>query len=383
VHEFEYLGSYFSDRTGKAHLEGELMRQRPGNDISQAFQRAPIVHRLRKANKRFSCMHQFFNLRAPVKLKVRAFMAYVYPVATWGCESWTYTGTVDNELNYWFRKKMRILLRVTKEDHIPTEVILNATQTRDLTETLTERRLRYFGHIVRYPDDRWVRTCMNADLEQKGHANRKNTTWQKQIAADFKQLKADFDDCYDRDRWRLIITGKLEIVLLDGSIRSDAAAAGRRRTGRRDYDGSINRAPANYMADRGAMAQAISGKCWNFINRNRFLVEGGEHQVEREEHIDHLGVVAKIVYGQQFYLRQGVYVTVPPRPNFQDRQRELAQSLSQKRWQFKTHNTFVVEGGDGTIHTVELRDFDENLGEETYTVYGKPFFKYNGLFKIL
>ena len=222
---------------------------------------------------------------------------------------------------------------------------------------------------------------MIGDLDHRGRAN-KTMTWQKQVKADFKRLKADFDDCYDRDRWRRLITGQLEIVLLDGSVRSAAAAQGRRRTGRRDYGGPAQQAPLNYMGNRALMAQAIVGKRWEFISRDRFLVEGGEHRVERVVHLDHLGVDAKEVYGQQFYQQGEVYVIAPPKPNFQDLRRAKAQGIAQKKWDFDSYDTFRVEG-DETVHKATRGDFDENMGVELYKVYGESFYLHDGLFKML
>jgi hypothetical protein len=81
VSEFVYLGSLFTDNTGEAELE----------NLPHDFDQAPIQHRIVKANKRFSGMYRFFRSRAALRLKIGAFFAFVYPVATWGCETWTVT----------------------------------------------------------------------------------------------------------------------------------------------------------------------------------------------------------------------------------------------------------------------------------------------------
>ena len=151
VVEFVYLGALFTDNSGKSDLESQY-----------SYDLAPVQHRLRKAHRRYCGMYQFFRGRAPVRLKTVAFFACVYPVATWGAETWPDTAEVQDTLDIWFRNKLRRMLGVARLDHITNEDLYNRTISTPLPELVRERRLRYLGHIVRYPSQRWVRIVLEA-----------------------------------------------------------------------------------------------------------------------------------------------------------------------------------------------------------------------------
>jgi len=212
VSEFPYLGSLFTDNSGEAELENQ----------PYDFDQAPIQHRIIKANKRFSGMYRFFRSRAPLRLKIGAFFAFVYPVATWGCEAWTVTEKTQALLDVWMRSKMRRMLGSSLFDRMTNEELHARTASIPLTDMIRERRLRYLGHIVRYPSDRWVRLVLNAEFEGYNKGSQKKT-WLKTIAADLKSLHASWEDCLDRNRWRDICSGEIVLRAIDqaptGSMR--------------------------------------------------------------------------------------------------------------------------------------------------------------------
>ena len=204
VSEFVYLGSLFTDNAGEAELE----------NLPHDFDQAPIQHRIVKANKRFSGMYRFFRSRAALRLKIGAFFAFVYPVATWGCETWTVTEKTQSLLDVWMRNKMRRMMGSTLFDRMSNEELHSRTESIPLTDMIRERRLRYIGHIARYPSDRWVRLVLNAELEGYSRGSQKKT-WLKTVAADLKSLHASWEDCLDRDRWKNICSGEIVLRAID------------------------------------------------------------------------------------------------------------------------------------------------------------------------
>ena len=212
-----YLGSLFTDNSGKSDLEGQY-----------SYDLAPVQHRLKKAHKRYCGMYSFFSSRASVNLKVGAFFAFVYPVATWGSETWTDTAEVRGALDVWFRNKLRRMLGTTLLDHITNDELHSRTISTPLSELIRDRRLRYLGHIVRYPAHRWVRVVLNGEIGSfTGDSAKK--TWVKTLQADLRGLHAEYDHCLDRQRWRDICSGKIVLRAIDRAPQHLIRYEGRNR----------------------------------------------------------------------------------------------------------------------------------------------------------
>ena len=146
--------------------------------------------------------HLFSAKNVNPRLKCRALSAFVLPVATWACETWVQTQTTERALNTWYNKKLRRCLGVTKKNHIPTEEIYARTGGKELALTTRQRRLRYYGHAMRYPDSRWVKRVLGA--EQQGKIPPNKRTWRRDIAKDLRKTGATPADCQDREKWKRV-----------------------------------------------------------------------------------------------------------------------------------------------------------------------------------
>eukprot|EP00392_Amoebophrya_sp_AT5.2_P019064 g19775.t1 len=135
VREFEYLGTILTeDCREERDVENRLkLAQMKSGELSGIFN----------------------NPRTPTNLKVKILKAFVLPVAIWGCEAWSLVGSERASLDTWWNKKLRHCLGVTKLDHVRTEEIHQRTGQNSLSRLVEERRLRYYGHVVRMKKRRW------------------------------------------------------------------------------------------------------------------------------------------------------------------------------------------------------------------------------------
>ena len=85
-----------------------------------------------------------------IGLKVRLLRATVFSIATYGCESWAMTKNDKKRVDAFEVWCYRRLLRISWTDKKTNIWVLNKIGT-DLTirKTILERKLGYFGHIVR------------------------------------------------------------------------------------------------------------------------------------------------------------------------------------------------------------------------------------------
>ena len=76
--------------------------------------------------------------------------ALVWPVAAYGCESWTLRKNEETRLDTFEMKGVRKILRVSCTAKKTNEWVLNkAGVKRELLDTVKARKLAYYGHTMR------------------------------------------------------------------------------------------------------------------------------------------------------------------------------------------------------------------------------------------
>jgi len=76
--------------------------------------------------------------------------ALVWPVAAYGCESWTLRKNEETRLDTFEMKGVRKILRVSCTAEKTNERVLNkAGVKRELVDTVKARKLAYYGHTMR------------------------------------------------------------------------------------------------------------------------------------------------------------------------------------------------------------------------------------------
>ena len=90
------------------------------------------------------------NKKMSFRIRFCFLKCYVWSVFLYGCESWIMTNeTIKkvNALELWFLWRMQ---RILKTAHVTNETVLKRTcQVRQLLNTIKNRQLQFFGHIMR------------------------------------------------------------------------------------------------------------------------------------------------------------------------------------------------------------------------------------------
>ena len=88
---------------------------------------------------------KLFQRRFPISTKIRLMKALVWPVATYGCESWTLRKNEETRLDAFEMKELRRMLRVSWTAKKTNEWVLNkAGVKRELLDTVKARKLAYY-----------------------------------------------------------------------------------------------------------------------------------------------------------------------------------------------------------------------------------------------
>ena len=87
----------------------------------------------------------------------------MWPVATYGCESWTLRKNEETRLDAFEMKELRKILRVSWTAKKTSKWVLNKSGVkRELLDTVKARQLAYYGHIMRKQG-----SCLEKEMMQE------------------------------------------------------------------------------------------------------------------------------------------------------------------------------------------------------------------------
>ena len=98
-------------------------------------------------------------------LKVRIYRALILPIATYGSESWTLRKADMLKLEAFEMRCLRSILGVRLLDKVKNVDIRHRLKiTKTISEEIGQRRLKWFGHVVRMPQQRLPLRAYNNDF---------------------------------------------------------------------------------------------------------------------------------------------------------------------------------------------------------------------------
>nr|VZI31577.1 unnamed protein product [Spirometra erinaceieuropaei] len=113
-----------------------------------------IVSRIDAARWVFSSLRKcLWNRRdLSIATKIRVYRASVRSVLLYGCECWALLVEDERKLEVFDHHCSRIILRVKLTDFVSNEIVrARCDNIARITQAIQERRLRWFGHVLRRP----------------------------------------------------------------------------------------------------------------------------------------------------------------------------------------------------------------------------------------
>ena len=145
VYEFAYLGDMLNDTGG----------------VKQA-----VAARVRAAWMKFRELGGIFCTRgASLRSKDVVYKACVRSVLTYGAETWSMKVGVFQRLQATERRMLRMICGATLKDMVESTVIVSRLRVDDLEEHLRQKRLRWFGHIVRREEEVEIKKVYELKIE--------------------------------------------------------------------------------------------------------------------------------------------------------------------------------------------------------------------------
>ena len=92
-----------------------------------------------------------------LKTKLNIYHATITSILLYGSETWKIYATERKKLNSFHPRCIRKMLGISWQDKVRNEEVLRRTGERNMMDIITERRLRWFGHVERMKEERIAR----------------------------------------------------------------------------------------------------------------------------------------------------------------------------------------------------------------------------------
>ena len=139
-------------------------------------------------------------------LKVRIYKALILPIATYGAESWTLRKSDIHKLEVFEMRCLRSILGVHLMDKIRNSDIRQRLNiTKSITEEVSQRRLKWFGHVTRMPHHRLPFQAYQNEFTAPRPPGRPPNRWKDHIRNDTEiPLQEAENQAQNRPEWRRI-----------------------------------------------------------------------------------------------------------------------------------------------------------------------------------
>ena len=140
-----------------------------GSTISSNLSLEPEINsRIAKASAVMSKLHKrvWSNNNLTVNTKMRVYRACVLSTLLYSSETWTTYAAQEKRLNSFHLRCLRRILSIRWQDKIPNTVVLERAGLPSIFMLLSQRRLRWLGHVRRMADGRIPKDLLYGELSR-------------------------------------------------------------------------------------------------------------------------------------------------------------------------------------------------------------------------
>lgn len=123
-------------------------------------------------------MSRYFSL----ELRLRMLRCYVFPILLYGSESWTLDISLENKIEAFEMYLYRRILRISWVDRVTNaEVLERMSKSKELLDTVKERKIQYLGHVMRGEKYELLRIVLEGKIKGKRSIGIRQNSWLKDI----------------------------------------------------------------------------------------------------------------------------------------------------------------------------------------------------------
>ena len=219
VKEFTYLGTTVTENVS---IDTELSR------------------RMGKASGAMARLNQrvWSNQKLRPATKISVYRACVLSTLLYGSETWVVYARQEKRLNTFHQRNLRRIMGIRWQDKITNSEVLRRAEITSINGLLTQRRMRWLGHVGRMEDGRIPKDVLYGELSSGSRSVGRPLLRYKDVCKrdlvgagiDFRELERNVAD---RANWRKVVSDG--VAAAEERRALDAAA---RRTRRRENQGN-------------------------------------------------------------------------------------------------------------------------------------------------
>ena len=162
-----------------------------------------IVARVRTGWKKFRELLPLLATKGfSLHTKGRLYDGCVRSAMLHGSETWAVNAEDMRRLERSEASMLRWMCSVSVHERRSISELRERMGIRGIRCSVQERRLRWYGHVMRMGDDRWVKKCQEIRVEGTLGRGRPRKTWAEVARADLRTLKLTEEMTGDRAEWR-------------------------------------------------------------------------------------------------------------------------------------------------------------------------------------
>ena len=120
-----------------------------------------IKRRLGKAMEVFQKLQKIWSLTSiSMKIKLQLYNTFVLPTALYASGTWKSTAAISKKVDVFHQKCLWKIPKISYLDHITNDEVIRRVQCRCLQDIVTERRVKFSGHVLRMSEDRTVKVAL-------------------------------------------------------------------------------------------------------------------------------------------------------------------------------------------------------------------------------
>ena len=142
--------------------------------------------------------------------RLKMFKIYIASVFLYNSEIWTLTKKLENVIDVFQRRMLKIILNIKYPEIISNEKLYEKTNEIPWSEVVRKRRLRWTGHMLRLPDETPVMKAFEESNKYSKTLKKNKKTWKKVVNDDLIKIDKTLsltgantrNLAKERDQWR-------------------------------------------------------------------------------------------------------------------------------------------------------------------------------------
>lgn len=142
--------------------------------------------------------------KIPIKLKGKVYNTIIKPVLLYGSECWTRLSTHTQKMNVTETRMLRWSGGVTLFDRVRNKHLLGSFGVKEpMNAKLDERQIRWYGHLLRRPEEHITRKAMSIPETMTRGRGRPRETWMRNVQRRMRDANLSETGAPNRREWNL------------------------------------------------------------------------------------------------------------------------------------------------------------------------------------